>query len=896
MPSHNVRDTMTKTVKPGAQSSVPRLRPLCAAVLSVLSACQAAWAADSNEKPLMVAQVEFEKDFLAPGSSAATNLSRFEKGDAVLPGVYNVDIYVNDNWVGREDVPFKTLGTSEGNARACFDRTLLMRVGADLSKLAAAAAETVGAADGCLPIERAIDGATASFDFGEQRLDLSVPQISMRRNPRGYVSPEFWSNGVNAAFLGYDANVYTYNTYGQGAQTQGYLGINAGANLGAWHFRHNGSYSWSTQGSAQYQSLNTYLQRDIPRLSAQLTIGESYTSGDLFDSVGFRGVRLATDDRMLPDSLRGYAPIVRGVANSNAKVTIKQSGSVIYDTTVAPGAFEINDLYATGYGGDLTVEVTEADGSVHSFKVPYAAVPLSLRPGISRFSVAAGTLRDTQTAGNPFFMQGTWQRGFTNALTGYVGTTIAQGYASMMAGGVLNTRIGAIGADYTQARTWLHGYGASTGGSARVSYSKNVPETGTNVSIAAYRYSTGGYFDLNAAMQARDAVERLQTGISTVMRPRNRAQITLGQTLGSRGGYLSLTTSTVNYWNRSGSDVNYSVGYSNSIRNINFSVQATRQQSAFGTNSTMYYASVTIPLGRNYPITVNSSVSYDTSGRTQVQSMLTGSLGVDRNLSYGVNVNHGSGNGASSTSGGANVLYHSRLADISATVGSGTGYSQGSAGIRGALVAHPGGITLSQPLSDTFGIVEAKGAAGARVLNSSGVKLDGRGYAIVPYLTPYSLNSVDIDPKGLSTDVELKVTSQQVAPHAGAIPLLKYETETGRSAVIYAKRANGEPVPFGANVLDEQGNHVGIVGQASKMFVRGLQRSGVLSVGWGDGPDAHCRITYDLPVREGRADSDGYQRVDAQCLPDAAAAPAPTVKHSYAPRTGPDAPNDAVVR
>ncbi|MFP3394287.1 fimbria/pilus outer membrane usher protein, partial [Brevibacillus sp. SIMBA_076] len=83
---------------------------------------------------------------------------------------------------------------------------------------------------------------------------------------------------VNAAFLGYDANVYTYNTYGQGAQTQGYLGINAGANLGAWHFRHNGSYSWSTQGSAQYQSLNTYLQRDIPRLSAQLTIGESYTS------------------------------------------------------------------------------------------------------------------------------------------------------------------------------------------------------------------------------------------------------------------------------------------------------------------------------------------------------------------------------------------------------------------------------------------------------------------------------------------------------------------------------------------------------------------------------------------------------------------------------------------
>ncbi|MCT6957964.1 fimbria/pilus outer membrane usher protein, partial [Salmonella enterica] len=84
---------------------------------------------------------------------------------------------------------------------------------------------------------------------------------------------------------------------------------------------------------------------------------------------------------MLPDSMRGYAPTVRGVAETNAKVTVRQNGVVLYETTVAPGPFTISDLYATGYGGDLAVTVTEADGRVRSFAVPYASVPQLLRPG-----------------------------------------------------------------------------------------------------------------------------------------------------------------------------------------------------------------------------------------------------------------------------------------------------------------------------------------------------------------------------------------------------------------------------------------------------------------------------------------------------------------------------------
>jgi outer membrane usher protein len=215
--------------------------------------------------------------------------------------------------------------------------------------------------------------------------------------------------------------------------------------------------------------------------------------------------------------------------------------------------------------------------------------------------------------------------------------------------------------------------------------------------------------------------------------------------------------------------------------------------------------------------------------------------------------------------GSASMLYRAPVADFMGSAGVGTGYSQSSVGMRGAVVAHPGGLTLSQPLSETFGIVEAPDAEGARLLNASGVRVNSRGYAVVPHLTPYRMNAVDIDPKGLSTDVELQVTSQQVAPRAGAVAMLRYATVSGRSAMLQVLRADGKPLPFGASVQDEHGVEVGLVGQASRILARGLQDMGQLTVKWGEQPDDSCRMNYELPVMEKDTRSDGYWQVETRC-------------------------------
>lgn len=851
----------------------PARRSLPALIIAVLATqCLEAMAQETAMSAAAV--VQFDTEFLVAGGGRNVDISRFEKGSVVLPGVYRADVHVNGNYVTRMDVDF--LGVDDGaDAVARFDEAMLVRLGVDVDQLSDAVRVQLAAAGAGLRIEDAVADATSRFDFGAQRLDVGIPQAALLRHARGYVDPANWDAGVNAASLGYSFNAYRQKLRHGDAVTQGYLGVNAGLNLVGWRLHHDGSYSFDTKGRRDYQAIATYAKREVASLSAELTLGEAFTSGELFDSVGFRGVRLETDDRMLPESRRGYAPTVRGVANSNARISIRQGGTLIHETTVAPGAFEIDDLYATGYGGDLEVTIQEADGSQRMFSVPFAAVPLSLRPGVSRFSATLGTLRQTRAPDEPLFAQGTWQRGLSNQVTGYAGATAAKDYAAAMVGVALNTRVGAVGADITQSSTQTARGGVVRGASYRLSYARDIAATGTNVSIAAYRYSTGGFYGLGEAMQAREAARR--NDVWEPQRQRNRASLSLGQRLGERHGRLYATASLSDYWNRSGSDINYSLGYSGVLGRMNYGVSANRQHMADGRADTQYYVSLTLPLGGNGRTrTLSNNASYSDSGRSRVQSTLSGTAGESNQLAYGMSLAHTRGaNGNNDSDLGANLSYRASKADLQASMALGNHYSQASVGARGALVIHPGGWTLSQPLSETFGIVEVADAQGARLLNAAGVTVDGRGYAVVPHLTPYRANTISIDPKGLSTDVELKLNSQQVTPRAGAVAMVRFATESGRSAVLEVRRPDGSVLPFGANVLDEQDKEVGVVGQGGRIFVRGLRDQGTLTVRWADHARALCHIDYALPARAGR--DAGVQVIAGQCMEGQAAAQAAEV-------------------
>ncbi|MGH8779748.1 fimbria/pilus outer membrane usher protein [Paraburkholderia sp.] len=819
-----------------------------------------------------VAEVEFNDLFLQRRGAPHIDVSRYNKGNPVMPGMFRADLYVNNGgWLGRTDITLKQVGSGTGNVQPCFDQALLERIGVDLSKLSAEASTALktgsDSGNACVLLPQLVPDAMASFDSGELRLDVSVPQAAMNRHARGYVDPRYWDEGVPAALLQYNANVYHAEAQGP-SSTQGYVGLTAGMNLGAWRFRHVGSLTHDAQTGTHYQDVQTSLQRSVARLKSQLVIGDAFTEGTLFDSVGFRGVQLATDDRMYPESQRGYAPTIRGIANSNALVQIRQNGNIIYETNVAVGPFEIDDLYPTGYGGNLEVTITEADGSKHVSKVPYAAAVNALRPGIMRYSVTVGQYRDQQVHASPKLFEATVQRGITNVVTGYGGIVAADGYVAGVIGAALNTDFGAFGLDVTEASARLPNQPGRTGQSVRLSYSKLLAPTDTNITVAAYRYSSNGYLGLHDAMVLRNLAAR---GMSDVMSrgiQRDQLQVTVNQGLPAGFGSFYLSGSTQEYWNRSGQDTQFQAGCNNSFRRVNYGLSVSRQYDLMQRkwdNRVMLNVGIPLNIG-SHTVYSSTSVQHDSNGTVLAQASMAGALGVDNALSYGLNIGHTSGNGSAATSLGGNVSYLSPVATVTGNVSKSTGYTQYGAGLAGGIVAYGGGVAFSPAMGETIAIIEAKDANGARVTNGSGLRVDHWGHAIVSSLTPFSTNEIEIDPKGLPISVELKSTSQRVAPTAGAVVRLKFDTEGGgRAVIVRASTADGKPLPFGADVTDAAGNNVGTVAQAGRIVVRGLKSSNsAFNVKWGDAVDRQCKLSFDLPASDSRTGA--WTTVDAMCV------------------------------
>ncbi|MEG1681603.1 MAG: fimbria/pilus outer membrane usher protein, partial [Stenotrophomonas sp.] len=400
-------------------------------------------------------------------------------------------------------------------------------------------APAVADAADCVQVQQRIANAFGSYDSAALRYDLSIPQAFMRREARGYVNPALWDRGVNAAFIGYSFNAMDSDIRlpGGSRNRNAYLGLNMGLNLAGWQLRQDANLTWNEADGdgSHWQRIATYAQRGFPQVRGMLTIGEAFSNGELFDSIGYRGASLVSDDRMLPDSLRGYAPVVRGIAETNARVEIRQNQQLIYSATVSPGNFVIEDLYPTGYGGDLEVTVIEADGRQRAFKVPFGSVPQMLRPGVSRYALTAGQVRNERLLDEPWLLQATYQRGVGNQLTLYAGSALSEGYTSVLYGAGVATALGAFAADVTHARTQLQRAGSRQGTSLRLSYSTLFGDAGTNLTLAAYRYSTRGFYGLQDALYARDAIDR---GFATLPtgRQRSQFQLTLNQPLGQRWG------------------------------------------------------------------------------------------------------------------------------------------------------------------------------------------------------------------------------------------------------------------------------------------------------------------------------------------------------------------------
>jgi len=535
---------------------------------------------------------------------------------------------------------------------------------------------------------------------------------------------------------------------------------------------------------------------------------------------------------------------------------------------VSPGGFEISDLYATGYGGDLHVTVFEADGTQNSFTVPYASLVQLLRPGVWRYTAVAGKVEQPSLAGTNLFTQATLQRGFNNYLTGYTGAVGEKNYAAGLLGIAVNTPMGAVAADVTEARAVITGGYSSSGQSLRFSYSKLVSDTQTNITLSTYRYSSSGYYSFGDAQAAQQAA-RAGLNPDTIARARSEWLININQTLPPGWGNFYLTATVRSFWQSSGTATQYQGGYTNHFRlgrtSLSYSISVARQNNlTTGKPDNQVQANFSIPLGHSpHSPLFSANLNQDTTGGVRTrrgQEMINGTLGENNQWSYNASASESPGQNSFTAAG----QYRSPYASLSASLGEGTGYSQQSLGVTGGVVVHPGGVTLANQMTDTIGVVEAIGAEGARVTNNIGTTIDHSGYAVLPFLLPYRLNTIEIDPDdAVSADVEFKSTSESVAPRLNSVVMIRFQTISGRAILITAHLADGSVVPFGASVYDALGGEVGLTGQDGGIYLRGIADAGTLTARWGEASDEQCAFKYKLPPKH--KDDGPIVRIDATC-------------------------------
>jgi outer membrane usher protein len=352
-------------------------------------------------------------------------------------------------------------------------------------------------------------------------------------------------------------------------------------------------------------------------------------------------------------------------------------------------------------------------------------------------------------------------------------------------------------------------------------------------------------------------------------RTRRQWQVSLNQNLPGAWGDLFLSASVHDRWHSDNSVTQLQGGYTNQLRigrtRLSYGISIARQEDMFsGEHDKRVQMNFSLPVGNaaHAPALATSFVQETRRGerRRGSQQVLIGSLGDSHQLSYSLAGSQTGGDSAYT----ANGQYRGAKSSVSASLSKGSSYAQQSLGATGGLVIHHGGLTLANQMTDTFGIVEAKGAEGARVTNSVGTSVNRSGYAIIPFLLPYRMNNISIDPAGaVSPDVEFQSTSALVAPRLNSVVLIRFETVEGRAILITARTPEGSEVPFGASVFDARGGEVGLVGQSGRIYLRGIAESGTLTARWGDGRDDQCSFAYQVPSNG--ADSDAFVRLDADC-------------------------------
>lgn len=786
--------------------------------------------------PAVSSAVEFNTNIIDAEDRANIDFSRFENEGYIPPGVYALNLSLNNQELYNEiSVPYylKEIQNEDGTQSTislpCFSPKYVKLLG-----LTPAAIEKLDSwNDGqCTDFSR-LGGVELQGDLGLFHLNVMVPQPLLEYSDSTWLPPSRWDDGIAGLMVDYNASAST-TRYQNGNKTQ-YASVNGttGFNLGPWRLRadYQGSFNenqsqHTTSRQTRFDWNRLYLYRALRDWRATLTLGENYINSDIFESWRYTGASLLSDERMLPPKLRGYAPEIRGIAETNARVTVTQQGRVLYESTVPAGPFTIQDLDSS-VRGTLDVAVTEQNGNVQRFQVNTAEVPYLTRPGQIRYKLVSGRPRiDMHKMEGPIFAAGEMSWGLSNRWSLYGGTILAGDYNALALGvGTDMLQFGTVSLDVTESMATLPDEDRKMGKSWRVSYSKRFDDLNTDVQFAGYRFSERDYMTMDQYLESR--YRDWKTG-----REKELYTVNLNKNFSELGSSASVSYSRRTYWDKEPSDY-YSISYNQYFdafdwKGLSVGVSAARSDYD-GRDNDSIYLRFSVPLDQG---SVSYNGGYSNKRVTQTVGY-QGRVGELDNYSLTAGMTQGGGRSSEGQFSGY-YSHQGQMANLSANVSSVSGdYSSVGVSAYGGLTVtakgaalHSGGYNGSTRL-----MVDADGVADVPV-DSGRTHTNAWGIGVVSGISSFYRNTTRIDVNHMPDDVEATQSVVESALTDGAIGYRRFEVLKGERQFAVITQANGNYPPFGASIVNAKGRELGIISDGGLVWLSGVATGEKLDVTW----------------------------------------------------------------
>lgn len=803
-------------------------------------------------------------------SHLGANAENFEFSDTVLKnlGFENVDLSVfagsNDQFTGEYLVDLKlnskslswdypvSFYTLDGDSKVCFTDDLLEKLRvkkefyADIKKTSHQS--DIGE---CYNLENLDSAVKVEFVSDRQRLEITMPQKYVGSFDENWVAPSERDYGINGVILDYSL-FWDYSRSNYGFKRQNQTSIRSygttGFNLDRYRFRATYQYSNKNQDS-KLTWTQIYGFTDIASINSKLYAGEIYTRSQLFDNTRVKGLSLYSDENMMPDYLRGYAPEITGIANSNAIVTVSQNGNVIRSIQVPIGPFAISDLptYVTGV---VDVEVEEEGGDIRRFQVNIAQVPFLARKGSLRYYANVGKIdsinRDMQVDTKLVSVDGSY--GLTNNISifGGVQYTTNQQYKAYSLGiGANLDAFGAISFDVTQSRNTVIRTESGkeySGHSYRFNYAKRF-SSNTNLNIAGYRFSSREFTSLG------NYLNFINTGDENLYLEKNRVSLSLSHYVPEWDINFTGTISKGSYWNKRGMS-SYSIAMNKVIRegvlkDVSLYLGFTQETGSYdGSKDRRLSLNMSIPFevgGKRSTVSYygtyssrdkgfDHQVSYSGQGLGGYYS-IAGSL--DHQRDFGGDSNYGINGSFTRDTGYGQFMAFANYSDD---------YSSLRTSFDGSLTITKHGIaTHGMVYADGSRVILDAGAPGVKMPGDNSVKSNTFGLMGISNTTSYRYNTYAIDNDNLPENVEIRDGVVQAAMTDGAIIYRSLDAISGEKAIATISLPDGSHPPFGAMVYRKNGEEqeVSIIAENGLTYLTGVNRSAEFIVKWNN---SQCQL------------------------------------------------------